>query len=129
MPLIPYAVEGIFGGVAWAVEITEEFEQWWNRLSDDERVSIDGMVRVLEAHAPSLEAFSVRAAGSRYETLRQLLVPHQDRDICVAYVSDDARQVLVLLIGTTAFTGDEDCPPEEVALAESVYERYLRRSR
>ena len=113
--------------MAWAVEVCEEFEAWWNGLSEDERVSIDSMVRVLETHAPSLEMFSVRAVGSRYENLRQLLVPHQDREMCVAYVSDEARQVLVLLIGTTTPAVGGDCPPEEVDLAERVYERHLLR--
>ena len=45
----------------------------------------------------------------------------------VADGSDDPRQILVLLIGTTVVDAYQDCPPEELALAEEVYERYLLR--
>lgn len=91
--------------MAWTVEVTHEFEQWWDTLIEDERVSIDGMIRVLESHGPSLgPPYSIRTAGSRYPQLRQLRVPHQGHELCVLYIPDDWRSTLVLLTGTTAWT-------------------------
>lgn len=111
----------------WTVEVTEEFETWWNERSDDERVSIDGMIRVLETHGPALGTpYTADVADSKHQ-LRQLLVPHQAQQICVLYVVEDARAALVLLTGTTAGTIEEACPPDHVALAETVYERYVTR--
>jgi hypothetical protein len=35
--------------MAWEVEYTDEFEQWWKPLSEEERISLDASVRLLEA--------------------------------------------------------------------------------
>jgi hypothetical protein len=115
--------------VEWTVEVTDQFEAWWDLLTEEERVSIDGMIHVLEAHGPSLgPPYSVGVSGSRYSThLQQLLVPHQGRQICVLYISDDRSSRLVLLTGSTRGSDDVVCPPEEVERADSIYERYLAR--
>lgn len=106
--------------------MTDQFESWWNLLSEDERISVDGMIRVLEAQGPSLgPPYSIEIAGSRFAQLRQLLVPHGDRAICVLYSSDDGRQTLVLLTGTTAGSDEEICPPELIAQADAIHEAYL----
>jgi hypothetical protein len=39
----------------WAIEFTDEFERWWNNLSEDEQDSVDQMVRLLQMRGPSLE--------------------------------------------------------------------------
>jgi hypothetical protein len=130
MPLTAYSVEAILGRVAWTVEVTSQFESWWDRLTEDERVSIDGTIHVLEAHGPSLGApYSVPVTTSRHAPhLRQLLVPHQDRQICVLYIPDERRTRLVLLTGTTSGAGSETCPPEDVARADVIYGEVLARS-
>ena len=115
--------------MAWTVDVTTEFEAWWDSLTEDERVSIDGMIHVLEAHGPTLGApYSVPVEGSRYAAqLLQLLVPHLDQRICVLYISAEPESRLVLLTGTTTGTGDAVCPPEQVELADSIYGHYLAR--
>lgn len=111
----------------WTVEVTREFETWWDGLSEEERVSIDGMIHVLEAHGPSLGApYSIPIDSSRYAPqLRQLLVPHLDCQICVLYIPDDPSSRLVLLTGTTMGTDDEVCPPADVERADAIYKRYV----
>src|SRR5215210_3503275 len=114
MPLTTYSVEAILTRVSWAVEVTVQFERWWDGLTEDERVSIDGMIRVLERRGPVLGApYSTQATGSRYP-LRQLRVPHPGREMCVLYISQEPRLTLVLLTGTTTAGGDDICPPEQV---------------
>jgi hypothetical protein len=127
MPLTTYSVAAILGAVAWTVEVTGEFEKWWDGLSEEERVSIDGMIHVIEAHGPSLGSpYSIPVVGSRYAPqLRQLLVPHHDRQICVLYISDEPSCRLVLLTGTTKRTDEEVCPPEDVERADFIYNRYV----
>jgi len=34
--------------VAWEVEFTDEFEQWWNNLSEEEQTAVAAKVRLLE---------------------------------------------------------------------------------
>jgi hypothetical protein len=112
--------------VAWTVEVTEEFETWWDRLTEDERVSLDGIIHVLEAHGPSLGApYSMDVPGAHDPHLRELRVPHQGRSLCVLYIPDEKRAALVLLTGTTTGGPDERCPPDQVSLAAVIYRDYL----
>ena len=40
--------------MAWQVEFTDEFEQWWNRLEETEQIKIDAAIRMLEKYGPDL---------------------------------------------------------------------------
>jgi hypothetical protein len=112
--------------VAWTVAVTDEFETWWDALSEDERVSLDGMIHVLEMRGPSLgPPYSIDVTGSRHPGFRELRVPHEDASLCVLYVPDEQTAALVLLTGTTRETVNEPCPPEHVELADLIYRDYL----
>jgi len=114
--------------VSWTVEVTDEFETWWDQLTEDERVSLDGMIRVLETHGPALgPPYNTDVSRSRYPQLRQLRVPHQGHSLCVLYISDEQRAALMLLTGTRTGTQEEPCPPEHVEIADLIYGDYLRR--
>jgi hypothetical protein len=113
--------------VPFTVEVTHEFETWWHSLSEDERISVDGMIRVLEAHRPDLDLpYSSALDQSGHSQLRQLRVPHGERVICVMYVADVARDVVVLLAGSTLGSEDEVCPPDEIARVDAIYSAYLK---
>ena len=40
--------------MAWEVEFTNEFEAWWNGLTEEEQIELDAKVRLLEQHGPVL---------------------------------------------------------------------------
>jgi hypothetical protein len=40
--------------VAWSVEFTDGFEEWWNALSEDEQIEIDAKVELLQEYGPTL---------------------------------------------------------------------------
>lgn len=114
-----------YARVAWSVEVTDHFETWWNSLSEEEQVSVDGMIRVLETHGASLGSpYSSDVSRIRSAALRQLLVPHGGRWIRVLYVVDDLRRALVLLLGSMAAV-DQKCPRVQIELAESIYANYV----
>ena len=111
--------------MAWSVEVTGEFEDWWNQLGQEERISLDGMIRVLEAHGAALgEPYSIDVSGAQYPALRQLRVPHANHVLCVLYICDEGRQTLVLLTGSYG-EPDGGCAVEQVAGADAVYRAYL----
>jgi hypothetical protein len=39
--------------MSWDVEYTDEFGEWWERLTEEEQISLDASVRLLEALGPS----------------------------------------------------------------------------
>lgn len=40
--------------MSWNVEYTDEFGSWWGSLSEEEQVSLDASVRLLEERGPNL---------------------------------------------------------------------------
>jgi len=36
--------------MAWEVEYTDEFEAWWNGLTEEEQIELDAKVHLLQQH-------------------------------------------------------------------------------
>lgn len=56
--------------MTWDVEFTDEFEAWWNSLDEEQQVSADSSVRLLEALGPTLKF--PHSSGINDEHLAQL---------------------------------------------------------
>lgn len=58
--------------MAWEVEFTDEFEQWWNTLSETERGKVDARVGWLMERGPNLGfPFSSQVKSSRFPEMRE----------------------------------------------------------
>ena len=54
--------------MVWEAEFTDEFEEWWNTISEAEQDDTDTAVRVLQQEGPLLrEPLSKRIEASRHE--------------------------------------------------------------
>lgn len=40
--------------MSWEVEYTDEFEKWWLSLTEEEQISVDATVQLLEERGPQL---------------------------------------------------------------------------
>jgi hypothetical protein len=61
---------------AWEVEYTDEFEVWWNDLSEDEQESIVAAVEFLEERGPALgRPFVDTIKSSRHHNMKELIPP------------------------------------------------------
>ena len=108
----------------WEVEFTEEFEVWWNRLTEDEQVSVDASVRLLEVYGPMLPfPHSSEVRQSRHGRMRELRIQHQGRPLRVLYAFDP-RRVAILLIGGDK-TGNPRWYDETVTRADDVFDEHL----
>lgn len=110
--------------MAWEVEFTDEFADWWNSLSADEQESVAFGVRLLEEHGPYLKrphADSVQ--GSRFPNLKELRCQHQGHPYRVLFAFDP-RRVGILLIGGDK-TGNARWYEEFVPRADAIYTRHL----
>jgi hypothetical protein len=110
--------------MAWEVEYTDEFGEWWDGLTVEEQNSIADGVYVLEEFGPTLtrpQADTVR--GSKYPNMRELRIQHQGRPYRVLYAFDP-RRVGVLLIGGDK-TGNSHWYEEFVPKADAIYSQHL----
>ena len=114
--------------MAWEVEYTDEFEDWWLELSQSQRRSITARVRMLEEHGPNLRfPYSSGVNGSRHSRMRELRVQSGGRPIRIFYAFDP-RRASILLIGGDK-TGNDRFYEVYVPIADNLYDQYLEELR
>jgi hypothetical protein len=110
--------------VVWEVEFTDEFEEWWNGLSETEQIKIDAAVRVLEEYGPDLPfPMSSGVSGSRHFHMRELRVQVRGKPFRVLYAFNPKRAAILLVGGDK--TGDERWYEVHVPIADKLYDQHL----
>lgn len=110
--------------MTWNVEYTDEFETWWLSLTEDEQVSIDVSVRLLEAKGPQLPfPYSSGINGSRHSHMRELRTQHEGRPYRTLFAFDPRRSAILLLGGDK--TGDDQWYEKHIPIADRLYDKHL----
>lgn len=66
--------------MAWEVEGTDEFADWFLMLTDDEQVDVGRVVDLLVDHGPALPfPYSSGVGQSRHAHMRELRIQHSGR--------------------------------------------------
>ena len=111
--------------MAWEVEVTDEFNEWWNGLTDGEQTSVRAVVKVLMEEGPALGfPYSSKIITSRHPAMRELRIQHQGSPYRVLYIFDPRRMAILLLGGDK--TGDARWYEKNVPLADRIYDQYLK---
>lgn len=110
--------------MSWEVEYTDEFEDWWSGLSEDEQISVAASVQLLEVRGPQLGfPHSSGINGSRHGHMRELRTQHDGRPFRTLYAFDPLRHAILLLGGDK--TGDERWYAVNVPIADRLYDDHL----
>ena len=114
--------------MSWEVEFTDQFEQWWEELSESQQDDVVAMEGLLEERGPSLPfPYSSDVKSSRHGVMRELRVQSGGRPIRVFYAFDP-RRTSILLIGGDK-TGNDRFYEEYVPVADGLYDEYLKELR
>jgi len=110
--------------VQWDVEYTDEFECWWNALTDAEQESVAAYVELLERRGPGLpHPYSSALESSRHGHMREWRIQHAGRPYRVLYAFDPRRTAILLVGGDK--TSNDRWYEKFVPLADSLYDRHL----
>ena len=109
----------------WEIEYTDEFEEWWETLSEDEQDAVTFSVGLLHSEGPTLKfPHSTDVKKSRHSSMRELRSQCKGRPLRTFYAFD-TRRAAILLIGGDK-TGDNRFYNVMVPLADRIYDDYLR---
>ena len=111
--------------MAWDIEYTDEFGNWWSTLDDGEQDSIALTVTLLEQKGPFLPyPYSSGIEGSKHNHMRELRIQHKGDPYRVLYAFDPRRAAILLIGGNKA--GKERWYDEHIPKADKLYDDHLR---
>jgi hypothetical protein len=111
--------------VAWEVEFTDEFEEWWGALSESEQGKVDARVSLLMEQGPNLGfPFSSQVKTSLFPEMRELRAQAGGDPLRILYAFDPRRTAILLVAGDK--TGDDRWYERNVPVADRLFERHLR---
>ena len=114
--------------MAWEVEYTDEFGEWWAGLTAEEQESLDVSVQLLEERGPNLRfPHSSGITGSKHNHMRELRTQHDGRPFRTLYAFDPRRHAILLLGGDK--TGDGRWYDINVPIADKLYDAHLEELR
>lgn len=109
----------------WDVEHTDEFEEWWEGINEDEQESVSASVGLLIARGPRLGfPHSSGIESSRHSHMRELRVQHGGEPYRILYAFDPRRTAILLIGGNK--TGNDRWYDIFVPVADRLYDDHLR---
>jgi hypothetical protein len=114
--------------VEWNVEFTDEFEAWWNDLTEEQQVRVNAGVILLQKLGPSLDhPYSTKIVSSRHAEMRELRVQYGGDPYRVFYAFDPRRTAILLLGGNKG--GDDRWYKKFVRWADRLFDEHLAQLR
>jgi hypothetical protein len=112
----------------WEVEYTDEFNEWWETLTEDEQKRVAFVVNLLRKAGPSLPfPYSSNVKSSRHKAMRELRSQHEGRPLRTFYAFDPRRTAILLIGGEKS--GDDMFYETMVPIADKIYDNYLKEIR
>lgn len=112
----------------WEIEYTDEFEEWWAGLTQEEQESVSASVGLLEQCGPQLKhPHSSGINSSKHGQMRELRTQHAGEPIRTLYAFDPRRAAILLIGGNK--TGDDRWYDVHIPIADSLYDQHLAQLR
>jgi len=111
--------------VEWEIEYTDEFEAWWDGLTEEEQESVYAKVLLLRGHGPALpRPHADTVKGSRHPNMKELRAQHGGNPYRV-FFAFDPRRAAILLIGGQKSANEARWYAEIIPVADRLYDEHL----
>jgi hypothetical protein len=109
--------------MAWEVEYTDQFGQWYRKLDERSRDRVVAAVEILEELGPGLgRPFVDTVKGSRHANMKELRPRGGSLRILFAF---DPRRMAILLIGGDKTNRWQAWFREFIPIADRLYDEHL----
>ena len=110
--------------MAWEVEYTDEFGQWWDTLSAEEQVEVNAKVMLLQERGPVLpRPHSDIIVTSKHSNMKELRGSVGEAELRVLYAFDPRRSAILLIGGDKH--GNKTWYEEFVPIADRLFDKHL----
>jgi len=110
--------------MAWEIEASDEFNEWYDSLTDEECGSANDVIEALVALGPALGRPQVDTLkSSRYPNMKELRIQHEGRPYRILFAFDPRRIAYLILGGDK--TGDSQWYDNAIRRAELIYAKHL----
>jgi hypothetical protein len=110
--------------MAWEVEYTDEFESWWNALSEEEQEELTA-IHLLEECGPTIpRPHADVIVQSRHSNMKELRGKIEQRQLRVLFAFDPRRTAILLIGGDK--TGDPGRYDHYVPIAKHAHQALRR---
>ena len=114
--------------MAYEVEYTDEFGDWWEDLSERKQDAVDRYVLMLIEAGPHLAyPYSSGIESSKHSHMRELRIQQGGEPYRVFYAFDPRRAAILLIGGCK--TGDKRFYEKMVPVADDLYDTHLEELR
>jgi hypothetical protein len=112
--------------VAYEVEYTDQFGEWWEQLSEHEQEELSARVSLLERLGSTMRRpYSGEIVGSEFDPkMKELICDVGVAHLRVLYMFDP-RQVAILLLGGDKTGFWNKWYEQNVSIADQLYKTYL----
>lgn len=111
--------------MTWEVEVSDEFREWYEVLTEEEQDSVTFSVDVLRHGGPSLGRPHVDTVkNSRHGNMKELRVQHRGKPWRILFAFDPRRTAFLILAGDK--TGDPNWYAVNIPKADAIYDQHLR---
>lgn len=108
----------------FAVNTSDEFDNWFSPLVEALQDDILFVVRLLQEHGPQLRRpYADTLEGTSLSNLKELRVQHRGEPYRILFAFDPKREALLLIGGNKA--GDKRWYKRMIPLAEAIFEKHL----
>ena len=112
----------------WEVEYTDQFEEWWIDLTEDQQAMVTGRVELLASAGPDLGRPAVdRISSSRHHNMKELRASAEGA-LRVLFAFDPRRHAILLLGGDKSGQWTE-WYEQAIPMADDLYDEYLKELR
>jgi hypothetical protein len=110
--------------MAWEVEFTDEFGEWWDSLTVQEQKVINAKVLLLQEFGPVLpRPHSDVIVTSKHANMKELRGNTENKFLRVLYAFDPRRSAILLIGGDK--TGNSKWYEEYVPVADRLFDDHL----
>jgi hypothetical protein len=108
----------------WGTERTDEFEKWWETLTEREKRQVSASIEKVEVVGPGAgRPFVDSVKGSKHSNMKELRATPTIR----IFFAFDPRRVGILLIGGDKAGRTKRFYRQMISKADQIYDAHLRR--